>query len=146
MSLLSITRSINDAFTILLAVSMATDYKIGPVRAFEDAAHPYAHTLCPALTPSDEAPADRADRLERVPQLFLDALFVAMQNERGRAGSADDLRWCAGLCSATWREEALWNGMVHVRRGRRKRTHLMYAAMRGDVERVRWLIARGAPL
>jgi ankyrin repeat protein len=27
----------------------------------------------------------------------------------------------------------------------RKRTHLMYASMKGDVERVRWLLARGAP-
>ena len=107
--------------------------------------HPYSHTLCAALDPPHESPADRADRLERVPQLFLDALFIAFQSEKGRAGFAEDLRWCAGLCRATWGEEALWNGMVHVRRGWHYRTHLMYAAERGDVERVRWLLARGAP-
>ena len=107
--------------------------------------HPYAHTLCAALAPPREAPADRADRLDRVPELFLDALFIAFQSEKGRAGFAEDLRWCAGLCTATWREEALWNGLVQVRRGEWKRTHLMYAVDRGDVARVRWLIARGAP-
>jgi hypothetical protein len=107
--------------------------------------HPYSHTLCAALAPPDESPADRADRLDRVPERFLDALFIAFQSEKGRAGFAYDLRWCAGLCAATWREEALWNGMVHVQRGRRKRTHLMYAADRSDVARVRWLRARGAP-
>jgi hypothetical protein len=107
--------------------------------------HPYAHTLCPALTPAHESPADRADRLERVPQRFLDALFIAFQSEKGRAGFAYDLRWCAGLCTATWREEALWNGLGRVRRGWRNITHLMYAAGRtGDVARVRWLLARGA--
>jgi hypothetical protein len=120
--------------------------------------HPYSHTLCTALAPPRETPADRADRLDRVPELFLDALFIAFQSETGRAGFAYDLRWCAGLCTATWREEALWNGLVHVRRGMYKRTHLMYAAQRvdvdrarwlrggcGDVGRVRWLLARGAP-
>jgi hypothetical protein len=64
--------------------------------------------------------ADVQKRLDRVPELFLDAIFIAFQSEKGRAGFAEDLRWCAGLCRATWREEALWNGMVHVRRGKRK--------------------------
>ena len=94
--------------------------------------HPFAHTLCAALAPPHESPADRADRLTRVPQLFLDALFIAFQSEKGRAGFAHDLRWCAGLCTATWNEEALWNGLVHVRRGKQKRTHLIFAAQRGD--------------
>ena len=107
--------------------------------------HPYAHTLCAALAPPSESPADRADRLDRVPELFLDALFIAFQSEKGRAGFAEDLRWCAGLCTATWRQEVLWNGLVHVRRGKNKRTHLRYAVQRGDAARVRWLLARGAP-
>jgi hypothetical protein len=107
--------------------------------------HPFAHTLCAALAQPRETPTDRADRLVRVPELFLDSLFIASQSEKGRAGFAHDLRWCAGLCRATWREEALWNGMVHVRRGWRKRTHLIYAVQRDDAARVRWLLARGAP-
>ena len=106
---------------------------------------PYAHTLCAALAPPRETRAALAARLDRVPQRFLDALFVAAQSEPGRKGFAEDLVWCAGLCRTTWREEALWNGLVHVRRGEGKRTHLMYAAARGDVARVRWLLARGAP-
>ena len=100
--------------------------------------HPCAHTLCAALASPRESRAALVVRLDRVPQLFLDALFIAMQSEKGRAGFAEDLRWCAGLCRATWHEEALWNGMVHVRRGKRKNTHLIYAAQYGDVERVRW--------
>ena len=77
---------------------------------------------------------------------FFDALYVAFQSERGRTGFAEDLRWAAGLCRTTWGEEQLWTGLVHVQRGLHKRTHLMYAAMMGDVERVRWLLARGAPM
>jgi len=106
---------------------------------------PYAHTLCAALAPPRETRAARAVRLDRVPERCLDALFIAAQSERGRAGFAYDLQWCAGLCRATWREEALWNGLVHVQCGANKRTHLMHAAQRGDFARVRWLLARGAP-
>jgi hypothetical protein len=107
--------------------------------------HPYSHILSPALTPARESPADRADRLVRVPQRCLDAIVIAAQSERGREGYAFDLRWCAGLCRATWNEEALWNGLVHVQRGAMDHTHLMFAAMRGDAVRVRWLLARLAP-
>jgi hypothetical protein len=107
--------------------------------------HPYAHTLSAALAPPRETRTSLAARLDRVPQRFLDSLFIAMQSEKGRAGFAEDLRWCAGLCRATWGEEALWNGMVHVQRGEKKNTHLMYAAGFGDAARVRWLLARGAP-
>ena len=105
----------------------------------------YDHTLCPALTPARETLASRAARLDRLPERFLDCLFIAFQSERGREGFAADLRWCAGLCRATWREEALWIGLVHVRRGKYQRTHLQHAAERGDVARVRWLLERGAP-
>ncbi len=50
--------------------------------------NPYVHTLCAALaTPIEiEAAAITAARLDRVPELFLDALFIAMQLEKGRAG------------------------------------------------------------
>ena len=75
---------------------------------------------------------------------FIDALIIAFLSEAGRAGYAEDLRWAAGLCRATWGEEQIWAGLVHVRRGRMQRTHLMYAAWRGKVARMRWLLARGA--
>ena len=75
---------------------------------------------------------------------FIDALIIAFQSEAGRAGYASDLRWAAGLCRATWGEEQIWAGLVHVRCGRKKRTHLMYAADMEDTARIRWLLARGA--
>jgi hypothetical protein len=86
-------------------------------------------------------------------ELFLDALFIVAQFPGGQIPEADkcsyalDVRRCAGLCRATWAEEAFWSGLVRVRTGplRRKRTRLMYAAMRGDTARVAWLLARGAP-
>lgn len=80
----------------------------------------------------------------RVGDLFLSALMIAFQDETGRRGYAEDLRFAAGICRATWGEEQIWNGLARVQRGASKRTHLMYAAWKGDVDRVRWLLARGA--
>jgi hypothetical protein len=97
-------------------------------------------------TPAEaEALALLAARRDRIAQNFLNALFIACQTEKGRVGFAYDLRQCAGLCRATWNEEALWDGLVHVRRGMTQYSHLMYAAKCGDVVRVRWLLSRGAP-
>ena len=84
-------------------------------------------------------------------ELFLDALFLVAQFPGGQIAEAEkccyayDVRRCAGLCTATWAEEAFWSGLVRVRAGRRKRTRLMYAARNGDAVRVAWLLARGAP-
>ena len=83
--------------------------------------------------------------------LFLDALFIAAQFPGGQISEADkccyayDVRACAGLCRATWVEEAFWSGLARVSSGWRKRTRLMYAAAQGDAARVAWLLARGAP-
>jgi hypothetical protein len=71
------------------------------------------------------------------------AIIVAFQSERGRKGYAGDFRWTAGLCRSLWAEEQLWVGLVRVPRGPKMRTHLMHAAQKGDVDRVRWLLARG---
>jgi hypothetical protein len=84
-------------------------------------------------------------------ELFLDALFIVAQFPGGQVAEAKkcayafDVRECAGLCRATWAEEAFWSGLVRVRHGRYKRTRLMYAAREGDAARVAWLLARGAP-
>jgi ankyrin repeat protein len=72
---------------------------------------------------------------------WLDALFIVAQ-----AGYAYDLRFISGLCCAARSEEALASALSRVQYGVKKRTHLMHAATRGDVGRVRWLTARGAPL
>lgn len=62
------------------------------------------------------------------------------------AGYAFELRACRGLCSATWLEEDLWMGFSRLHYGHGKRTNLMWAAMTGNVARVRFLIRSGAPL
>jgi hypothetical protein len=107
---------------------------------------------------ADVAPfaAQRAPLAERrravAEELFLDALFLVAQFPGGQIAEAAkccyayDVRLCAGLCTATWAEEAFWSGLVRVRSGPYKRTRLMYAAAHGDARRVSWLLARGAPL
>jgi hypothetical protein len=85
-------------------------------------------------------------------ELVLDALFLVAQFPGGQIAEADkccyafDVRLCAGLCRATWAEEAFWSGLVRVSHaGPRKVTRLMYAAAHGDAARVAWLLARGSP-
>lgn len=68
----------------------------------------------------------------------IDALIVAFQFQRG--AWAADLRDCGSLCQATRFERAIWGTLVTVQRGPRKRTHLMYAALRGDEARVAFLV------
>lgn len=108
-----------------------------------DAPLEYEHVLAPALTPPGETREERTARIARVAEICLDALFVAFQRRAHAHGEgfADDLQRCAGLCRATWGETMLWRGLAHVERGPRKRTHLMFAAMKGDVARVRWLLS-----
>ena len=85
-------------------------------------------------------------------ELFLDALFLVAQFPGGQIAEAYkccyafDVRLCAGLCTATWSEEAFWSGLVRVAHpGRQKVTRLIYTAAHGDAARVSWLLARGAP-
>ena len=98
------------------------------------------------MTHTGSCVREHNEKIAMIADLFLSAIIIAFQSERGRTGFAEDLRWAAGLCRTTWAEEQLWDGLVNVQRGRQKRTHLMYASMKGDVERVRWLLARGAPM
>ena len=96
---------------------------------------------------------ERAERIRALlEELFLDALFLVAQFPGGQVAEAAkccyafDVRLCAGLCRATWAEEAFWSGLVRVAHpGRHKRTRLMYTAERGNAARVAWLLARGAP-
>jgi ankyrin repeat protein len=109
--------------------------------------------------PTQRARKQRSERRGRLyasaralaEELFLDALFLVAQFPGGQIAEAEkccyayDVRECAGLCTATWAEEAFWSGLVRVRAGPKKRTRLMYAAAHGDTARVSWLLARGAP-
>jgi hypothetical protein len=103
-----------------------------------------------ALLTAERVPLDERGRAV-AEDLFLDALFIVAQFPGGQIAEADkccyafDVRACAGLCRATWAEEALWSGLVRVRAGPGERTRLMYAAAHGDAARVAWLLARGAP-
>ena len=94
--------------------------------------------------PLDALPFEELEN--RAVYRLLDALTIAMQDERGRAGWAYDLRMCADLSRATRGDEAMWSGMVQIRRGPHLFTHLMHAVSDGDADRTKWLIARGAPL
>ena len=99
------------------------------------------------------ATPERAERVRALLQdMFLDALFLVAQfpggqiAEAGKCCYAFDVRACAGLCRATWAEEAFWSGLVRVHAGPKKLTRLMYAAAHDDAARVAWLLARGAPM
>ena len=91
-------------------------------------------------------------RREIAEELSLDALFLVAQFPGGQIPEAEkccyayDLRACAGLCAAAWDEEAFWSGLVRARAGPAQRTRLMAAAWRGDADRLRWLLARGASI
>ena len=99
------------------------------------------------------ASPERAERIRALLQdMFLDALFLVAQFPGGQIAEVEkccyafDVRLCAGLCRATWAEEAFWSGLARVAHpGPQKVTRLMYAAVRGDAARVSWLLARGAP-
>ena len=73
----------------------------------------------------------------------VDALFLVAQHEHKLADAYFAL---GSLCKATRAEEVLWRALVLARRGQMKRTVLMQAAHKGDAARVKWLLARGAPL
>lgn len=73
----------------------------------------------------------------------LDALFIACMHDRGAL--ARELRVVGDLCRATRSEEVLWSSLSRVQQGNCGRTALMFAARTGNLERVQWLLARGAP-
>ncbi len=69
---------------------------------------------------------------------FISCLILAAQNGFGR-----DVEPFLALSRETWGEEVLWDAVKDLRNGS-QRTRLMYAAHAGNVERLRWLLARGA--
>ena len=95
--------------------------------------------------------AARAERVRALrEELFLDALFIVAQFPGGQIPEAAkccyayDVRLCAGLCRATWAEEAFWCGLARVQSGPTRRTHLMYASHKGDAARAAWLARKAA--
>jgi hypothetical protein len=73
----------------------------------------------------------------------IDALFIVAQHDGGKW--ADECCLVKDLCCATRVETGLWSSMARVGYGRQKRTLLMWEAYSGRLDRVQWLLARGAP-
>jgi hypothetical protein len=73
----------------------------------------------------------------------IDALFIVAQHDGCRW--AHECRYVKDLCKATRTETGLWSAMARVGYGLKKRTLLMFEARRGRLDRVQWLLARGAP-
>jgi hypothetical protein len=105
--------------------------------------------------------AEEVARL-KLRQGFISALIITAQN-----GYAREVDPFVGLCRETWGEEALFDALKDLPHGRlrlcdadeaeeegcpefdphgNRRTRLMYAARKGDVARVEWLLKRGARL
>jgi ankyrin repeat protein len=70
----------------------------------------------------------------------LNALMVAAQHNR--SAWAPNLRAAGNTARAARGEEALWSSLAPVGRGPDGRTALMYAAVKGDIPKVRWLLQR----
>jgi hypothetical protein len=73
----------------------------------------------------------------------VDALFIVAQHDDCKW--AHECRYVKDLCRATRVETGLWSAMTRVHYGPFKRTLLMYETQRGRLDRVHWLLARGAP-
>ena len=73
----------------------------------------------------------------------IDALFIVAQHDGCKW--AHECRYVKDLCRATRAETGLWSAMARVGYGLKKRTLLMFEARRGRLDRVQWLLARGAP-
>ena len=73
----------------------------------------------------------------------LQALTIATQNEPGRKGYAKNMSGLAGVRANIRHDPNIISAMNLVQKGRKKRTQLMFAAMKGDVERVKELLRSG---
>ena len=73
----------------------------------------------------------------------IDALFIVAQHDGCKW--AEESRYLKDLCRATRAETGLWSAMARVHYGQKKRTLLMFESQRGRLDRVQWLLARGAP-
>ena len=97
------------------------------------------------MAAADDAPPAGLDRLfaDNESNKAIDALFIVAQHDGCKW--ADECRIVKDLCKATRAETGLWSAMARVGYGWKKRTLLMFEAQRGRLDRVQWLLARGAP-
>ena len=73
--------------------------------------------------------------------IFINCLTIAAQN-----GYQKEVKPFLTLSHKTWEDVQIWAAVKDLKLGPWQRTHLMYAAMRGNIARMRWLLARGAQL
>jgi hypothetical protein len=94
---------------------------------------------------------DNASDDDELAQLFaanesniaIDALFIVAQHDGCKW--ADACRHVKDLCRATRAETGLWSALARVHYCEFHRALLMWEAQRGCLDRVQWLLARGAP-
>jgi Ankyrin repeats (3 copies) len=68
-----------------------------------------------------------------------------MQTMEQRIGFHKEANPLVGLCITTWVEHQMWDSpLKDMAHGRWKLTRLMHAAWVGNVNRVKWLLRRGA--
>jgi len=72
---------------------------------------------------------------------FINILFIA-----ALSGYKEDANPFNALSHETWDNVMLWATIKDLQHGPFQRTRLMYAAKTGNVQRVKWLLARGALL
>lgn len=73
----------------------------------------------------------------------LRALTIATQNEPGRKGYAKNMSGLTGVRGNVRSDPNIIRAMNLIQKGPKKRTPLMFAAMKGDVERVKELLRSG---
>ena len=97
------------------------------------------------MADDDDRDDDELARLfaDNESNIAIDALFIVAQHDGCRW--AHECRFVKDLCRATRAETGLWSAMARVSYGRMKRTLLMFEAQQGRLDRVQWLLARGAP-
>lgn len=63
----------------------------------------------------------------------------------GKSAHASTVHDAVYTCKVAWIQEPLWSGLARVQSGAARRSHLMFAAWKGDAARVQWLLARSSP-
>jgi Ankyrin repeats (3 copies) len=118
------------------------DWLFTPYRAHYACLHPnrclYLSGKVTVLMP---APAEKRSQIRMDPDRLVLALALFMKH--GFAEESEKFR-VGSCCKAFYTDRDLWEPIVLSKRGRHDRTVLMAASQKGDVERVRWLLAVGA--
>lgn len=105
-------------------------------------------SLARALKPLEDYAAGLGELLQDTAPFIACGAYIGKVSRYplGRSGFVEEGRVLSNLCRASRGDVLLWEPLVHGQFGRQKRTYLMSAARVNDVERLSWLLERGAPL